>query len=111
MPCGQVYLEYGSLCFRYSSNVPSRVSEVCTWVKSFKSTETQQPVAFGVSPIFWALWKGCNRACFQNIFPIDPNVVIFSISRMLSFWSKLQRKKIRGRQVVGAKVLGIGGFP
>jgi hypothetical protein len=94
-----------------SSNAPSGVSEVCTQVKSFKSTEMQQLVAFGVPPIFWALWKGRNRACFQNIFHVDPNVVIFSISQMLSFWLKLQRKKIRGRQVVGAKVLGIGGFP
>jgi hypothetical protein len=30
-----------------------------------------------VSAVFWALWKCRNRACFQNIFPVDPNIIIF----------------------------------
>ena len=73
------------------------VAEICSWIKGFKGTGFQQVMSSGIAAVLWSLWKIRNRACFQNIYPVDPNVIILGIVRKMEYWSLLQKGKIRDR--------------
>jgi hypothetical protein len=59
-------------CVLDDNSISNDVDGVCAWVKSFMIIEMQQFIVSGMSLVFWALWKCRNRACFQNIFLVDP---------------------------------------
>jgi hypothetical protein len=39
----------------------------------------RQVVVVGTVFVIWGLWKIRNKACFQHVYPVDPNGVIVLI--------------------------------
>jgi hypothetical protein len=72
---------------------------------SFKDVSMRKLVAVGITALLWTLWKIRNKASFQNIFPVDLDIIMFSVSHMISTWAILQKKGLRSRQCAGARVL------
>jgi hypothetical protein len=61
------------------------MDEVCDWLLKFKDLKARQVVAIGVVTVIWGIWKIRNKACFQNIFHVDPNGCNLYFSLQLSW--------------------------
>jgi hypothetical protein len=81
------------------------MDEVCDWLLKFKDLKVRQISAVGVITVIWGIWKIRNKACFQNILPVDPNGVVSYISQLQLSWIALQRRNLRKFQTIGAKLL------
>jgi hypothetical protein len=75
------------------------------WLKQFSGTK-KRVLMVGVAAVMWSIWRACNMACFQQVWPSDPSVILFQACYCIDFWSNLQVKedvKLELRQ--GAKLL------
>ena len=75
------------------------------WLKQFPSKK-KKVVTVGLSAVLWSIWKARNMACFQQVWPSDPSVILFQACYWIEFWSNLQMKedvKLELRR--GAKLL------
>lgn len=61
-------------------------------------------MASGVASVLWGLWKIRNKACFQHVYPADPNSLVIVISQLLFSWSILQRKKLGKNPLLRSQV-------
>jgi hypothetical protein len=62
------------------------------WLKQF-SGHKKQMMLVGVAAVMWSSWKARNMACFQQVWPSDPSVVLFRAYYWIDFWSNLQVKE------------------
>jgi hypothetical protein len=58
------------------------MDKVCDSLLKFKDLKARKVVAIGVVTVIWGIWKIRNKACFQNIFHVDPNGVVTFISQL-----------------------------
>ena len=94
-----------SSCALDCNVMPGKLEELYDWILSFEGNGVRQVVESGVASVLWGLWKIRNKACFQHVYPADPNSLVIIISQLLFSWSILQRKKLGKILCYGAKLL------
>ena len=70
------------------------VEDIISWVFRFPN-KIRNVILVGIAAVMWSLWKTCNKACFDEVFPYDPSCVIAKTSYWLDIWAGLQ---IKGRR-------------
>jgi hypothetical protein len=75
-------------------NIPTKLEKVCDWMLTFKDLKVRQFVAIGIVSVIWGLRKIRNKACFQHIYPVDPNGIIVYIYQLQLSWIALQKKNL-----------------
>jgi hypothetical protein len=86
------------------------MGEVCETVRGFLILRILVLKNVVATAVLWSLWKIGNKASFDKVYPMDPNSIIYRISRILSYWVILQKKNLRNRQRVGARILLVVAF-
>lgn len=74
-------------CFG-ASNVPSNLEQYWQWCELWFPLGKQYHPR-GIAVICWAIWKGPNKACFEQKLINNPLEVICHASALMIYWSGL----------------------